>query len=255
MSEPFGEYSFFYDEIYKDKDYEAECDYLEGLFEQYSLNRPSSLVDLGCGTGGHALLLAKRGYKITGVDLSEGMLRVAREKAVQENISIDFLRADIRKMDLHRSFDAAICMFAVMGYQTSNEDLLDAFGAVRRHLKIGGTFIFDCWHGPAVLKERPTERLKEFERSTHKVYRFARPVLDVTTNCVEVHYKLISVEKSTSMSSEFEEKHRMRYLFVQEVELLARLKGFSTAGVYPFMSMKKGVSDRDWNVTFVLSAV
>lgn len=255
MTEAFGRYSYFYDLIYREKDYETECDYLEQLFGRFSVTPVKSLLDLGCGTGGHALLMARRGYEVTGVDMSELMLQKAKEKAAEQRLSVEFLLSDIRRLDVGCSFDAVISMFAVISYQTTNEDLLDAFGSVRRHIKEGGIFIFDSWHGPAVLFERPGERLREFESETHKVYRFARPVLHVEKNMVEVNYTVLSRDKSTDIVKEVKEKHQVRYLFSQEVELLARLKGFGLLATYPFMTMEEGVSEKNWNVTFVLKAV
>lgn len=251
----FEDYARFYDLLYGEKDYAGECDYIEELFKRYSSVTGQSLLDMGCGTGGHALLLAERGYKVVGVDLSERMLETARGKAVDRQLRVDFFKADIRNLKLDRQFDAVISMFAVMGYQTTNDDLLDALGSARRHLVNGGLFIFDCWHGPGVLSDRPSERLKKLESPTHTVYRFARPVLRTDQNRVNVNYTLISIDKTTNIATETVEEHCMRYMFTQELELLARMKGFTLFAVHPFMGMVEGVSEKDWNITVVLKAV
>jgi len=76
----FGQaYADQYDLLYHDKDYEAECDLLEEVFRRYGQEPIKSILDLGCGTGNHAILLARRGYRVTGVDLSADMLAHARE--------------------------------------------------------------------------------------------------------------------------------------------------------------------------------
>jgi SAM-dependent methyltransferase len=255
MTKVFEDYAHFYDLLYGEKDYAGECDYIEKLFKNYSSVQVQSLLDMGCGTGGHALLLAERGYKVTGVDLSERMLETARAKAIQRQLELPFLTADIRKLELGNQFDAVISMFAVMGYQTTNDDLLDAFGSARRHVRDDGLFIFDCWYGPGVLSDRPAEKLKKLESPTHMVYRFARPVFNADQNRVDVHYTLISIDKTTNVAAETVEEHRMRYMFSQEVALLSRMKGFTLLAVHPFMSMAENISERDWNATFVLKAV
>jgi 2-polyprenyl-3-methyl-5-hydroxy-6-metoxy-1,4-benzoquinol methylase len=134
-----SDYSLTYDALYYDKDYESECDFLEAIFRKYS-KRVKTILDLGCGTGGHALVLARRGYEVVGVDRSVAMLDIAKEKAKKDNMAIKFYQDDITTLDLKRTFDAVIAMFAVMGYQISNDNLASACATARRHLKPGGIF-------------------------------------------------------------------------------------------------------------------
>ena len=154
MSGAFGaEYAASYDALYADKDYDAECDLLEGIFRRSG--RPvGTVLDLGCGTGAHAVRLAQRGFEVVGVDLSDGMLEAARRRAEQSGSNtVSFVRGDIRSIRLDRQFDAVICMFAVLGYQTTDEDAR-LIETVRTHLAPGGSFVFDVWYGPAVEKYR-----------------------------------------------------------------------------------------------------
>ncbi|HEV8595551.1 MAG TPA: methyltransferase domain-containing protein, partial [Thermoplasmata archaeon] len=71
----------YYDVLHEDVDYAAECTLLEKVFARFLHRQTSSVLDLGGGTGSHALILAKRGYQVTGMDASAAMLRVARAKA------------------------------------------------------------------------------------------------------------------------------------------------------------------------------
>ena len=83
MSDTFGtDYAQQYDVLYQDKDYDAETDLLERVFAAHGL-AGNAILDLGCGTGQHALRLARRGYEVTGVDRSPEMLSIARVKAEQ----------------------------------------------------------------------------------------------------------------------------------------------------------------------------
>ncbi len=78
----FGQdYADQYDLLYTDKDYEAECDLIEEVFRKYGNGRISTILDLGCGTGNHAIPLASRGYHVTGIDISEDMITHAQKKA------------------------------------------------------------------------------------------------------------------------------------------------------------------------------
>ncbi len=159
-------YAEQYDILYEDKDYAAECDLLERVFDKYD-RRVQSILDIGCGTGNHSIPLAQRGYQVTGVDLSESMLERARQKAGDGNPV--FVQGDARKVNLHQTFDAVLMMFAVLGYQLSNDDVLAALRTVRQHLKPGGLFVFDVWYGPAVLSIRPGDRVKSSRQGMVKL--------------------------------------------------------------------------------------
>ena len=248
-------YACTYDALYQDKDYEAECDFLEHIFARHAQSPIHTILDLGCGTGGHALPLARRGYAMTGVDCSETMLSEARHK-VQALASdfglrtLDFLAGDIRTLDLGRTFDAVIAMFAVISYQTTNEDLAAAFRTARRHLKPGGLFVFDCWFGPAVLTDRPSDRYKIVEREGERVIRFASPTLDVLRHTVRVDYKVLRI-KDDHVLDEVDESHSMRFLFAQEITHYLESSGFQPVKMYPFMKLDRGLTERDWNMTVI----
>ena len=80
-------YASTYDVLYKEKNYEAECDFLEELFRRYSGKDIKRLLDMGCGTGGHAIPLARRGYKVSGIDRSPEMVAIAKQKAGAQGLS------------------------------------------------------------------------------------------------------------------------------------------------------------------------
>src|SRR5262249_47425100 len=162
MSAVFGSvYADAYDTLYQDKDYAAECALIERVFREHGRGPVRSVLDLGCGTGNHVLLMVQRGYDVVGVDRSEGMLARARAKADKTLPSrrVEFRQGDVRNVELGRQFDAAVMMFAVLGYQPTNADVRAALRTAHRHLRPGGLFVFDVWYGPAVLRERPSQRV------------------------------------------------------------------------------------------------
>ena len=132
----------YYDVLHDDVDYAAECSLLEKVFSRFLHRQPASLLDLGCGTGSHALVLAKRGYRVTGIDSSAGMLRVARAKA-RGRPNPAFVRADMRRFDLGRTFDAAVCMDGAFTHLLTERDLLEHLRTVRRHLRPDGVYVFE----------------------------------------------------------------------------------------------------------------
>ena len=169
------DYAGAYDELYQDKDYSAECDVLERVFAGYADQPVTRVLDLGCGTGGHSAVLARRGYNVVGVDRSADMLRRARDRASAARFEV----GDITALDLEETFDATVIMFAVFGYLTRDEQLRAALGGVRRHLRPGGVLFADVWYGPAVLAQRPSERVKVIDtRDGGQLIRAAASQLD-----------------------------------------------------------------------------
>ena len=247
----FESYANYYDLFYNEKDYQAE---IEFILQMGGFRPPMSILDLGCGTGGHVLPLATRGFAMTGVDMSEKMVRRAKEKAKEAKVEADFSLGDIRKLDLGKTFDAVISMFAVMGYQTGNQDFLLALQAARSHLESGGLFIFDAWFGPAVLRERPETRIREIQDGEQRVIRIASPELDSLQNTVTVHYTVFRLDMDRVLD-ESRESHQMRFFFAPEVALFAQQAGFEVQKLCPFLNADAMPTDRDWNVTWVLRAV
>ncbi len=230
----FGNYSRYYDLLYRDKDYGGEAAYIHSLIER---QRPGarSVLDLGCGTGRHASLLAERGYDVTGVDRSPEMLAEARAREVRAGRS-EFVEGDLRSVRLGRQFDVVVSLFHVMSYQTTNADLAAAFATLRAHLAPGGLFIFDCWYGPAVLNLRPAVRVLRLEDEATAVTRLAEPVLHPNANVVDVNYQVFVKDKRTSAVSELREKHSMRYLFAPEVDFLLAAAGLEPQKLEAFMA-------------------
>ena len=185
----FKDYAKFYNSLYQDKDYKKECDYIEGLFLKYLLKKPRTILDLGCGTGSHDFILAKKGYQVTGVDLSGSMLKIAKKRRQELNLQADFFKADIRKINLKKKFDAVISMFAVIGYQTSNEDLEKALKTAYNHLKKGGLFIFEVWFGPAVLADKPKNKTKNIKLKNGLIVRKTEIKFNLLKQAVDISFE------------------------------------------------------------------
>jgi len=247
------QYASAYDYLYQDKDYEKECDFIETIFQKFT-SEVKTVLDLGCGTGGHALILSRRGYKVTGIDRSEDMLKIAKKRASDENLAVEFIKCDITNINLKKKFDAVIAMFAVMGYQTTNSALSKACQVARKHLNTGGIFIFDCWYGPAVLVEKPGIRIKEVNKDEkNRIIRFTEPVLDILNHTVEIKFKLLRIHKG-HLINETNESHFMRFLFPQEIRYFLEIAGFSEIEFCPFLELEKPLTDHDWNMAIIATA-
>lgn len=223
----FQKYATVYDLLYKDKDYEKEAMHIAEILNKYGNGKIKKVLNLGCGTGKHDRILAKMGYKMTGVDLSEEMVEIANHHLVKGGRGdCHFLQGDIRTIDLNSKFDAVISMFHVMSYQNNDADVIAVFNNVSRHLNKGGIFLFDCWYGPAVLSEKPEKRDRIVENDEMKVIRKATPELKEKENIVVVNYDFEIIDKSIGKVDKFSEKHSMRYFFVPKVKLFCENRGF-----------------------------
>ena len=251
---PFQEsYAEYYDIMYADKDYNRECDYLESLFVKYG-RKPSTVLDIACGTGGHALILARRGYRVTGIDSSRAMLNRAMSKAAGQGVKdVTFLNMDMRSIRLDGTYDVAISMFSAANYLLSLKDLSELFRGVRRCLSNGALFIFDFWNGLAVLNLRPEQRVKFVQRGELKVVRMVKPMLNAVEQVIENQFTLL-VLRNDKLVQTFDEKHLLRFHFPSEVGYLAREAGFKLIAFLPFMGLDEQVTDRDWNIVALLQA-
>ncbi|MHA1381462.1 MAG: class I SAM-dependent DNA methyltransferase, partial [Candidatus Helarchaeota archaeon] len=129
----FEGYARFYDTYYKNKDYNAEVDFVLNLAKKNSIF-PHTILDVGCGTGGHLIPFVKKGLNVSGFDLSEEMINQAKQKIKKTNIAANVKVDDARTYRDGKKYDLVVSMFAVMGYLISNEDFLAALKTVRIHL-------------------------------------------------------------------------------------------------------------------------
>lgn len=245
-------YADAYDTLYHDKDYERECDLLEHALAEHATRPVRTVLDLGCGTGNHALPLAERGYRVTGVDLSGEMLERAAEKGRQRRLDVRWLQGDVRHAATQEKFDAALLMFAVLGYQQSNADVAATLAATRRQLVDGGLLVFDVWHGPAVLRERPGERVKVVPTPDGELIRAASSELDVRRHLCRVRYRLWRCGATGVEATD--EEHTMRYFFPQELALFLEHAGLELLRLATFGDWTREPGETDWNVMGVARA-
>lgn len=151
-----GDKMQWYEELFKDyaNKYESESfttgtigevDFIE---KEIQFNKSLKILDIGCGTGRHSIELAKRGYDLTGIDLSEQMLAKARLNAAAQNVDVKFMQADARNLTFENNFDLAI-MICEGGFPLMETDELNfmILQSARQALKEGGKLIFTTLNG------------------------------------------------------------------------------------------------------------
>lgn len=123
----------------------GECEFIE---KEIDFNKELKIIDIGCGTGRHSIELTKRGYSVTGVDLSESLLKRAQNKAKEQNLQIDFQKHDARKLPFNDEYDLAIMLceaaFPLMETDEMNYEILRN---AANSLKANGKLIFTTLNG------------------------------------------------------------------------------------------------------------
>jgi ubiquinone/menaquinone biosynthesis C-methylase UbiE len=140
----------------------GECNFIE---QEINHDKSLKVIDIGCGTGRHAIELTKRGYNVTGVDLSENQIKRAREKAQESGVAIDFQTQDARNLPFESEFDLAIMLceggFSLMETDEMNFEILKN---ATKALKNKGKLIFTTLNGLFPL----FHSVKEFYKSAQK---------------------------------------------------------------------------------------
>lgn len=248
-------YAEFYDAFYHDKDYGAECNFLEKIFQKYSIHKINTILDLGCGTGGHSIELAKRGYKIAGIDTSEAMIDVARNKSKGfKNINAEFYVSRMEDINLERRFDAVICMFNAINHVTSDHGLERTLSNVHEHLSENGLFIFDFRNGITSLRSYSPVRTKWVNHEDKRILRISETELDAMEHLYHTTYSCLTFN-DRQIIQEFYDKHIVRYMFPREVRYFLQKNQFEIVFMSRFLKLEVPADENEWNIVVIAKII
>jgi 2-polyprenyl-3-methyl-5-hydroxy-6-metoxy-1,4-benzoquinol methylase len=139
---------------------------VEFILRLYPLTRGSKILDVGCGTGRHAIEFARRGYQVTGLDISPGMLDVAKRRAGQAGVEVEWILADATQFSLESQYDSAVCLCeGGVGLLESSEDAEqhDAaiLGNIAASLKPNAPFVMTALNGYSIIRQMKDEQISE----------------------------------------------------------------------------------------------
>jgi len=250
MEDIFRRYATYYDIIYQDKEYSRECSFFEKILRVYSRSMRGKILELACGTGGHAIPLAKRGYRISACDMSAGMVELARKKAKAQGVNIAFQVSRMQDFKAGKGFDAAVIFFASINYLRQACDIKKTFLNVHSQLKKGGIFTFDFWNGFAVIGSLTPAGVKVAHSLIYSIRRESSKRLFPMKQLCEVRFKF-KVSGADNFKEEFCEKHLIRYFFPEEMKFYLEMCGFQVLKICPFMKLDSDLSNRDWDATII----
>ena len=214
-----------YDRLTNDVDYEATVAFYNEILKREGL-QPRTAVDLACGTGSVAEILARQGLEVTGVDLSEEMLTVAMEKVMDMEKPPRFVCQPLQELRLPRGVDLAVCALDSLDYITNPDDCKEAIRRVYKALNPGGIFIFDV-NTPEKLRAMDGQ---VFLDEDDDVYCVWRGEFDRDTNICSYGMDLFQ-RRGNVWERSFEEHREYAYSREQLTEYL-KAAGFTHIRVY-----------------------
>lgn len=201
----------------------GECDFIE---QEINSDKSLKIIDIGCGTGRHAIELTKRGYNVTGIDLSESQLKRAREKAKEQGVELNFQKHDARNLPFEGEFDLAIMLcegaFPLMETDEMNFEILKN---ATKALKSKGKLIFTTLNGLFPL----FHSVNEFYKSAQK---------EGQSQCKECSFDLMTFRDHNTvvfeddLGNKKELKCNERYYVPSEITWLLKTLGFKKIDIF-----------------------
>ncbi|HTW90175.1 MAG TPA: class I SAM-dependent methyltransferase [bacterium] len=222
MREPFSRFHRHYDKFMaKYVDYDGWADYVVRVLGHFHSD-PKTILDLACGTGIPTLILARRGYRMTGVDRSPEMLAMLESK--RGNLPVATIHADIRDFAVPEPLEGAICLYDSMNYLLTEDDLVRCFRCVRAAVLPGGLFIFDMNTVYGLADYWGTRTTARDVGEIHSIWQHE---YDQETRVSTLHLTFWEQPKSGGAPERFEEIHQERAYHPEEVERCLRAAGFT----------------------------
>jgi SAM-dependent methyltransferase len=201
---------------------EREIEFIAG---QLALEPGARVLDVACGHGRHALGLGRRGYRVTGVDSSEPALHLARRRAEEAGVEVEYVQGDMRELPWEAEYDGAINLFTAFGYFAEQADDERAAAAIGRALKPGGRFFIDTINPYALAG--PAFRPKEWDRLPDGRFLLEAREFDPVTGRSSATWTFVTPD-----GTESELRHSLRAYTCAELVALFGRAGLETEAVH-----------------------
>lgn len=228
-----------YDQFMDEVPYEEWVRYIERLMEYYKME-PKLVLDLGCGTGNVTQLLAQKGFEMIGIDNSEEMLMIAKEKARDCQLDILYLGQDMREFELYGTVGTVISVCDSLNYILEEEELLEVFKLVNNYLDPKGLFIFDLnteYKYKDILGENTFAQNYEKCSYIWENYYYEEDKIN--------EYKLTLFVEEDGLFRKFEEEHYQRAYSLETVKELVEKAGLEFVTAYEAFTMESPKVDSE----------
>jgi 2-polyprenyl-3-methyl-5-hydroxy-6-metoxy-1,4-benzoquinol methylase len=251
MRDEFSLEARFYDKIWGRRDYDVDIKFLTDLFRKYHCR---SVIDIGCGTGNHALRLSRLGYRVTGVDVSPTMLKIAKKK--DKEAKIRFIQRDMKKLEKvvpkGQRFDAAICLGQVFSHLMTNKDVRAFLNRLHKIMKQNGLFVFSARNAKKINEEYLNKL-----RLDHMINEEKLQLLVLTYNTrdlqdsnVIVWNPIYLIKQNSKVDLQIRE-HKLRWFEFSTLKKIITENGFKIVVVYSGLVKEKFKEDEHVDMWFV----
>jgi len=221
-------FASIYDIFMGDVDYDGWVEYVQKIWERYN-KKPSLIAELGCGTGNITGRLAKKGYDMIGIDISEEMLFEAMEKARRDNLEILYLQQDMTEFELYGTVDIVLSLCDSMNYITDDEDMLKVFKLANNYLNPKGLFIFDL---NTEYKFKEILACNTFAETTDDAAYIWENTYDEEEKINEYYVNFFINDEKSGMYERVEEAHYERAYSLEEIKGFIEESGMEFLAAY-----------------------
>lgn len=232
-----------YDKINAELDYSAWADFIERVALENMTAKPELVLDLGCGTGKMTLELARRGYDMTGVDISPEMLDIARTEGERLGVAdkMLWLCQDMREFELYGTVDLAVSCLDSINHLTTKKDLDTTLSLVHNYLIPDGIFVFDI-NGKGKFKYTYLDHTYVMEEGD-SVCIWQNDYNEKTHLCD--FYITLFKEEADGRYSRYDDVERERMYTLKEIRSALTKAGFELLGVYSDFEMNEATDEDD----------
>lgn len=229
----YNDFARYYDILMEDADYEGRTEYILSLFERFDA-KPELLLDLACGTGEFSNRMANKGISVIGVDISEEMLTVARQKSDEQGNNILYVCQDAAELDLFGKVDGAICCLDSLNHIIDYKKFCEAISRVSMYLRDNGLFIFDL---NTVYKHREVLGDNTFVMDEEGIYCVWQNFFNPSDNTVDIQLDFFEAQGENYVR--FSEDITERAYTENEVSAALKKAGLEILAVYGDMTYEK----------------
>jgi ubiquinone/menaquinone biosynthesis C-methylase UbiE len=254
MKDKFSLEAKIYDKVWGKHDYDSDVKFLNALFHKHGCR---SIVDIGCGTGNHALRLSRLGYEVTGVDVSPTMLKIAKEK--DKEAKIRFLQGDMKKLEKvipkGQRFDAAICLGQVFSHLMTDKDVQAFLNRLHKILKQNGLFVFSARNAKKINEEYLNKLRLDHMINEEKLQLLilAHNIRDSQNPNIIVWNPIYLMKENNKVDLQIRE-HKLRWFEFSTLKKIMTENGFKIVAIYSGPMKEKFNEDEHADMWFVTTA-
>jgi ubiquinone/menaquinone biosynthesis C-methylase UbiE len=249
MEDKFSLEAKLYDKIWGKYNYDSDVEFLNEMFRKHCCKK---IIDLGCGTGNHAIRLSKLGYEVTGVDISPTMLKIAKEK--DKKARVKFIQGDMKNIEkvILKKFDAAICLGQAFSSLVTNKEIRIFFKELNKVLKRNGLFIFNARNAKKI-----NEDYLNTIRLGHMLSEKKLQLLILECNTrhpknrnVIVWRPIYLIKENDKVDLQLRE-HKLRWIYFSTLKKMLIESRFEIIATYSGVSGEKFCENEHTNMLFV----